>query len=575
MDNFNTLQNQFNTQSREAITELSALFMELVSKVEDASTKEILRPFVDSLFKKWMQHNQAQTSTVNKLFQSCESSEKMLQFLKEEKRRLEALYTSGISFTAITELQPLLETAMRTIVKELSADAGFILLTDAKGQVTRSFAHNMELNEKSNAHQLSMSVVNETLKKSKPINMDGADDALYKAHSVINLGITSALCVPLLKAEQGLGVVYLDRRDIENAFNEADLIFLMSFARQIVQALDISNEISTLEEHLIEEANLKMSDIRKLFKSEGMIGNSNKLFELLKIAHKISPTNAPVVILGENGTGKEVLARAIHNNSRRAEKPFVAINCSAIPEDLLESELFGYESGAFTGAAKSKPGKFEHAQGGTIFLDEIGDMSMNLQAKLLRVLQTHEFERLGSVKTQKLDVRILAATNRKLSEQIKNGHFREDLYYRLKVVELTLPPLRERKEDIADLVQAFLKKHAQEGKVLGIAEEALLMLEGYEWPGNIRELENIILRGVVLAKSGSIQADELPQEILSHQNEMASAGFSSTLAKAEEEFRRLYVLKTLRNSSSKAEAAKKLGINRTHFYRILTQLNIT
>ncbi len=449
-------------------------------------------------------------------------------------------------------------------------------MTNKEGQVKHTFSRNMNPDEDQSAKEMSMSVITRSMDRNKPVNLDNDETniSLFEAHSVINLGIKSALCVPLLTESKVLGAVYLDRRNSEQSFNEADLKFLMSFSRQIVQGMDISQEISTLEGKLIDEANLRFEDLRKNFQCDEIIGNSKKLFEILKIAFKISATNASVVILGENGTGKELIAQAIHKNSRRADKPFVAINCSAIPKDLLESELFGYESGAFTGANKTKEGKFELASGGTIFLDEIGEMSVNLQAKLLRVLQTQEIERLGSVKTKKIDVRVLSATNRDLQGAIKSGDFREDLYYRLKVVELTMPPLREREEDIDVLSRFFLKKHAQGENILEISEEALFILEEYDWPGNIRELENVILRGIVLAKDDVIQPDELPEELHQKTEDMPSIGIGNSLADAELEFRRMYVLRTLRQAGSKAEAAKELGINRTHFYRILAQLGI-
>ncbi|KAA3614150.1 MAG: sigma-54-dependent Fis family transcriptional regulator [Calditrichaeota bacterium] len=578
MDTLSAIQKKFNELNSDSVAQISSLFMELSSQLKKENASEGVQKCLDRLFKKWMALNQGLTTESKKMLSSLEQSVKLQEYYLEEKRRFEALFVSGIVFTSITEMQQLMEKAITTIVKELRADAGFIVLTDKDGQVSHTFARNMDPDEDKSAKEMSMSVVERSMHRSKPVNMDNDNDdtniSLFEANSVINLGIKSALCVPLLTEQKVLGAVYLDRRDSEQSFTEADLKFFMSFARQIVQGMDISQEISNLEDKLIDEANLRFEDLRKNFDCREIIGNSKKLFEILKIASKISATNASVIILGENGTGKELIAQAIHKNSRRAEKPFVAINCSAIPRDLLESELFGYESGAFTGANKSKEGKFELANGGTLFLDEIGEMSVNLQAKLLRVIQTQEIERLGSVRPKKIDVRILSATNRELQTLIKEGEFREDLYYRLKVVELTMPPLRERKEDIEALSGYFLSKHAQNNEVLKLSEEALFILEEYDWPGNIRELENVILRGIVLAKENEIHPDELPEELHQKAEDMPAVGVGNSLADAELEFRRMYVLRTLRNAGSKAEAAKILGINRTHFYRILSQLGI-
>lgn len=236
--------------------------------------------------------------------------------------------------------------------------------------------------------------------------------------------------------------------------------------------------------------------------------------------------------------------------------------------------MFGYDAGAFTGATKSKPGRMETADGGTLFLDEIGELNSNLQAKLLRVLQNGEIERLGSVTPRKIDLRIIAATNQNIAGMIRAGKFREDLYYRLKVVEITTPPLRDRKEDIAELAEHFLKKHAQEHTPRQISDEAQEILENYSWPGNIRELENVILRAIVLAKSAKIEASDLPPELISAETPVPPIPPGKTLEEAEMEFRRRYILRTLRQTASKSEAAKVLGVNRTHFYRMLAQLGI-
>lgn len=318
----------------------------------------------------------------------------------------------------------------------------------------------------------------------------------------------------------------------------------------------------------------KISDLRSTFKCEEIIGSSAGLFEVLKIASRISATDVTVLISGESGTGKELFAKAIHQNSRRKEKPFVAINCAAIPNDLLESELFGYEQGAFTGASKSKQGKIETAHAGTLFLDEIGEMPLALQAKLLRVLQEREFERLGSVKKQKLDIRLICATNRNLKDLVAQGKFRQDLYYRVKVVELVLPALRERSEDIEELAKHFLKKHAVNGIELELSNDALAALESYPWYGNVRELENVMFRCAVLATGNVISKDDLPQEMTDALDSSTPIQLGKTLADAEIEFRKMYLTKTLQKTSSITEAAKQLGINRTHFYKLLAQLGI-
>lgn len=254
------------------------------------------------------------------------------------------------------------------------------------------------------------------------------------------------------------------------------------------------------------------SDNRGRFR---IIGQSSRMQELFGIIEKVAATPSTVLITGESGTGKELVAAALHENSQRHDKPFIKVNCAAIPKDLIESEFFGYEQGAFTGAVSSKPGRFELADGGTLFLDEIAEIPNAMQVKLLRALQESEFERVGGVRTIHVDVRVIAATNRDVAKEIEAGHFREDLYYRLNVVPIALPALRERREDIPLLVQAFIEKYnVRLGKqVKGITDDALSLLASYHWPGNIRELENVIERTLLFMESDTVQGDDVPEDI--------------------------------------------------------------
>jgi len=560
----------------QAMSQISEHFMSLSSHLEKEGGSSRVREQVNRLFKLWMKTNHLLTNETKEVFSYLDQLEERLEILKEEKRRLDILYTSGIVFSSELEMHNLMEKAISTVVTELRADAGSIILCNQRGDIETIINKNIHWEKEPQVQKISMSVIHNTLKNAKPTNLGSKSRPadIVRANSILSLGIKSALCVPLISEKKVFGAVYLDRRKQTLSFNESELIFLMSFARQIVQGMEISSEIQNLEKRLIDEANFSFEALRSEFKCDHIIGSSKKLFDVLKIASKISATSASVIILGENGTGKELLARAIHKNSRRADKPFVPINCAAIPADLLESELFGYEPGAFSGAVKSKPGKIELADGGTLFLDEIGEMPLTLQVKILRFLQTQEIERLGSVQTRKINVRIIAATNKDLPALVANGQFRQDLYYRLKVVELTMPPLAERREDIAELSEYFLKTKCEDRGPCTISDEALEILEAYHWPGNIRELENVILHGIVLAKNNHIKTADLPQELQAVQKEGLTVPRGKTLNEAETEFRKLYILKTLRRSASKAEAAKTLGVNRTHFYRILAQLGI-
>jgi len=306
-----------------------------------------------------------------------------------------------------------------------------------------------------------------------------------------------------------------------------------------------------------------------------IITKSPKLLSILEMVKTIADTNVSVLIEGETGTGKSILAKYIHTLSSRRDKPFIKINCAAIPENLLESELFGYTKGAFTGATKDKPGKVELADGGTLFLDEIGDMSLYLQSKILHLIQEKEFERLGDIKSRKVNIRIIAATNRDLQEMIKEGKFREDLYYRLKVISIKIPPLRERKEDIPYLINYFLEKYSKEynRRIKGISPEAMKVLLEYDYYGNIRELENIIERAIIICSSGYIQLSDLPEEI--QYNKLKQ---TTKTIQTQTNFRLLNretILEALKETNgNKTLAAKLLGVHRTTLWRKIKELNI-
>jgi len=287
--------------------------------------------------------------------------------------------------------------------------------------------------------------------------------------------------------------------------------------------------------------------------------------EVFKTALKAAKTKATILLTGESGTGKELIAKAIHFESDRSKGPFIAINCAAIPENLLEAELFGYEKGAFTGALISKPGKFELANGGTIFLDEIGDLPLHLQAKLLRVIQDKTFERIGGTKSIKVDIRIIAATNKDLEEMVKDGSFREDLYFRLNVIPIYLPPLRERKEDIPLLIDHFLKKFNEEyGKNINITKEAMEKLVNYSWPGNVRELENTIERLVILAEGNEITLNDLPFYIRQEDDtRITCVKLKETLPSQLELIEKQAIKEALKASNyNQTKAAKMLGLTK-------------
>ncbi len=334
-----------------------------------------------------------------------------------------------------------------------------------------------------------------------------------------------------------------------------------------------------LDVHRLREENRSLREaLGKRYEFKNIVGRSAKMQEVLATVERVAPTNSTVLLGGESGVGKDLIARALHQHSRRASGPFVKINCTAIPENLLESELFGYEKGAFTGAISSKPGKFELADKGTIFLDEIGDVPGTIQVKLLRVLPDREFERLGGTKTLKVDVRVVAATNQDLRAALEEGTFREDLYYRLNVVPINIPPLRERKEDIPYLVESFVERFAREaGKpIRGITPAALKMLMEFHWPGNVRELENIIERAVALSAGqmldvGDVRLDLSPVKTAADSGGGMFPPEGTTLEQFEDEI----IKEALRRANgNKSQAARLLGMSRNALRYRLTKIGV-
>jgi Nif-specific regulatory protein len=377
----------------------------------------------------------------------------------------------------------------------------------------------------------------------------------------------SALAAPLVVRGEVAAVVYLESTGPEQRFDEGHLQLLTAVAGMAAVAWENATILGWLQGE-----NERLQSALKI--EHGMMGISDKLRDLQRQIAKVAPSNSTVLILGESGTGKELIARALHRNSLRAGRPFVAINCAALTETLLESELFGHERGAFTGAITQKKGKLEIAEGGTVFLDEIGELSPVLQAKLLRVLQQREMERVGGTKTIQLDIRLLAATNRDLEQAVGKGDFRRDLYYRLNVVSLKAPALRERPEDTLPLAEHFAKKYAAEcgRKIVGLAPEARAYLQSYSWPGNVRELENAIERAVVLGSADMLLAEDLPEHIRESRPAAVSA---SMYEEAVEAAKRQVVLQAFEQVNHDHEAAAKiLGLHPNYLHKLIRTMNL-
>ncbi|MBI2361703.1 MAG: sigma 54-interacting transcriptional regulator [Deltaproteobacteria bacterium] len=412
------------------------------------------------------------------------------------------------------------------------------------------------------------------LRKASVVTADELKDYPKMVPLLVEQGIKSICSVPMISHDRVVGVLSMANRR-EEGFAPEDVEFLNQVANQIAIAVDNAlafQEIENLKDKLVEEKLYLEEEIRTEHNFEEIIGQSHALKHVLKQVETVAPTDSTVLILGETGTGKELIARAIHNLSGRRERAFVKMNCAAIPTGLLESELFGHEKGAFTGAIAQKVGRFELAAGGTLFLDEIGDIPLELQPKLLRVLQEQEFERLGSTRTIRVDIRQVAATNSDLVRMVTEKQFRSDLYYRLNVFPIVIPPLRERREDIPLLLRYFVQKYARRMKkrVDTIPARSMPALSAYHWPGNVRELENFIERAVILSPGPELRVPLA---------ELKTAASPSNGANTLEDAEREHILKILKESNwvvgGPSGAAARLGMKRTTLQARIKKLGIT
>ena len=373
---------------------------------------------------------------------------------------------------------------------------------------------------------------------------------------------TSFICVPIKSGNEVIGTFSIDRLNQEAEMDLDDDVRLLSIvSSMIARAVQLRQRSEEEKQRLLDENSRLQNELKAKFQPDNMVGNSQAMQEVFDLMSQVSGSDATVLIRGESGTGKELVAQAIHYNSLRADKPFIKVNCAALPESVIESELFGHEKGAFTGAMNTRKGRFEMADGGTIFLDEIGEISPMTQVKLLRVLQEREIERVGGSETIKVNVRILAATNRNLEEEIEKNTFREDLYYRLNVFPIHIPPMRERKTDLMLLADFFTEKYSKKNRkhIKRISSSAIDLIMSYHWPGNVRELENCIERAVLLSTDQVIHAYHLPPSLQSA--ESSDTGILSTLQEAVDNLEKELISEALKsNRGNMAKAARKLGI---------------
>jgi Nif-specific regulatory protein len=485
-------------------------------------------------------------------------------------RELNTLLKISSTINSIRNVRELQRQLLELILEVVPAERGAILLFEENQDQFFSVCGWHRLTGLDDSIRVSKTITNQVLREVVALlsNDIVENENIGGTPSLVAARVCSVLCVPLVVFDKPLGVMYLDTSVPSSRFDEGHLQLLTAIAGISAVAVDNAERFEVLHNE-----NQRLHDEIKL--EHKMIGESAPMRQVYRFLAKVAPTQSTVLVRGESGTGKELAAHAIHLNSPRATKPFVAINCATLSETLLESELFGHEKGAFTGAIAQKRGKLEVAEGGTVFLDEVGELSPAIQAKLLRVMQTHEFERVGGTRPIKVDVRMIAATNRELESAIKTGDFREDLYYRLNVISIVMPPLRERREDIPLLASYFVADYSKrcKRKVTGISSEARGLLQAYDWPGNVRELENAIERALVLGSTDLIVPEDLPEVLL--ESSPTEGATKASYYEAIKDAKRQFISDALKQTQGNyTEAAKLLGVHPNNLHRLIRSLNL-
>ena len=484
-------------------------------------------------------------------------------------RNLGALMKVSTAINAIRGLDSLLERLLELLYEVVPAQRGAILLTNGDS-FDNGFVFGLDRQQgKNQPVNVSRTIVQQVIRDGVAVLASdaAATQPRLATESFIETRAHSVMCVPLVMVDRKLGVLYLDTTVSRDQFNKDHLQLVTAIANIAAVAIENARHFEWLEkenERLQADVNIE----------HNMIGESGAMQRVYHFISKVAPTDATVLINGESGTGKELAARAIHRNSKRAQKPFMAVNCAALSDSLLETELFGHERGAFTGAISQKKGRLEIAAGGTVFLDEIGELTPPLQVKLLRVLQEREFERVGGTVTIKVDVRVIAATNKNLDDAMAAGQFRHDLFYRLNVVSLEMPALRERREDIMLLASYFVEKYGAmcNRKLKGISPDARASLVAYDWPGNVRELENTIERAVVLGTTDWILPEDLPEAVL---EQVDTVSARTTYHEAVAQSKKQIILNALDQAKGNLnDAARLLGVHPNYLHRLLRHANV-
>ncbi len=506
--------------------------------------------------------------------------------LEQSPEGLNLILAVSRQMTRVLNLDQLLDVVMDSVMQLTRAERGFLMLYDSDGILKFRVIRNPQGQVwEGTDYQVSHTITARVLESGQPLWVKdaSAESQLSRSASITELKIRSCMCVPLWTTQSSerkiFGLVYVDSQQIQESFSAADLELLSALAAQAAIAIENAQLVENIR-RLEEEKRLKLEEenrsLQQIIESKSeLLGQSRPMEQVFSMIRRVSGSEVSVLILGESGTGKTLVARTIHELSQRREKPFIVIDCGAIPENLLESELFGYEKGAFTGAYGRKLGKFELANGGTVFLEEIGELPASLQIKLLRVLQQGELEHIGGRETIKVDVRVVAATNRDLEQDVKSGRFRQDLFYRLNIITINLPPLRDREGDILMLAGVFLEKYASKHRkrISAFTAQAKAALQAYSWPGNVRELEHKVERAVIMCDGERLEAEHL--ELEAPPTALPQPATSAKLKQARRQLEEQMLRQALARSRGDISAtARELGIPRQQVYRLLARYRI-
>lgn len=523
---------------------------------------------------------------------SASAAAEELEVLVAKARRHYAEQTSLLREVTLvmscTGARRTLELMMDAVIRLSGAERGYILLARPDGSHEIAAARHMDRRTIEGASdEISQRVVRHVLSSGEPLRLEdaGATPPFDLAESVTRLRLLSVLCVPVRHEDSLIGALYLESRTLSGVFTEAHEQLIVEFASRVAGALRNAEAFDDLQR----SRNRLRAALGSDYCFEGVVGTNPAFRELLRTVSIAATSDIPILIEGESGTGKELIARAVHAGSPRRDNALVSINCASLPQQLLESELFGHRRGAFTGAFNDRPGLFLSAHTGTLFLDEVGEMPPELQARLLRVLQSGELRPVGSDSVQRVDVRVVAATRRQMAEEVKQGRFREDLFFRLNGIHVRVPPLRERREDIPLLIRHFLERFVSEGEPPDLSPAARACLMTYDYPGNVRELETLMRRAILFARDGIINPEALPPDVRGAEGDLLrwSARVPMTGAEllaakkasreaAAAELERAFLVQAMREANQRpGEAAKRARMNRSQFERMLARHGLT